>query len=131
MNYIKAKLKALFDRKMKSECCTLVWNLNHVNKNIPIFRLNRAKCTANSLNGISYINQSEDYTFTFGSGIVGKVWATQQNEVVTVAVSNIKNFHRKDIARLYNIKYVTIAYIDNNTIIEFASSDEILDACDT
>ena len=53
--------------------------MSDLDKNIPTFRLNKQKCNANSLNGISYINRSEEYLFEFGSGVVGKVWATQQD----------------------------------------------------
>lgn len=97
--------------------------LDHV-KNY-IFELDIARCIYHCLRGKTYVDNSAEYIFYYGYGAIGTVWESKDNKLIDVQSTSIREFLRKDLARVCGIKTVAIHYIDNNTICEVALSDKI------
>lgn len=108
----------------------LVWKRepcrpNEQSDNGYIFRLDVNGSTYSCLRGEAYVFGSSEYVFHYGSGVIGTVWNTRQAEVVDIDTTHLGRFFRRDLARMHGIHTVTVAWVDECTILETAVSKHI------
>ena len=87
-----------------------------------VFRLDVNASTYSCLRAEAYVNGSSEYIFHYGCGGIGRVWTTRTTEVVDVYTAALSDFYRRDLGRMHGIRTVTIAYVDEDTILETAVS---------
>ena len=111
---------------------TLIWkrNLNpnlHMNESIDnnanyIFKLDLTKSTYCCLRSKAYVENSVEYVFYYGHGAIGYVWKNEKNIILDVNTVKIRDYLRRDLARLCRLNTIIITYVDDNTILEHVTS---------
>ena len=111
---------------------TLIWkrklnpNLHtnkHVDKNANyIFKLDLSKSTYCCLRSKTYVENSEEYVFYYGHGAIGYVWQNEKNVALDLNTVKVRDYLRRDLARLCGLNTIIITYVDENTILEHVTS---------
>jgi hypothetical protein len=90
-----------------------------------VFRLDVKASTYSCLRAEAYVNGSSEYIFNYGCGGIGRVWTTRTTEVIDVYTVALSDFYRRDLGLMHGIRTVTIAYVDEDTILETAVSKRL------
>lgn len=90
-----------------------------------VFRLDVNASTYSCLRAEAYVNGSSEYIFHYGCGGIGRVWTTRTTEVIDVYTAALSDFYRRDLGLMHGIRTVTIAYVDDDTILETAVSKRL------
>lgn len=109
--------KLTYKNKIKP-ICVLIWNKSKNDKSI--YTMNYKESMASNLFGKTYIDNSNDYIFKFGSGIIGNIAENKESSFIHVAQQDIQHFHRRDLALRCHINYIEFIFnSDNDTVIEY------------
>ena len=92
-----------------------------------ILHLDLNNCFLDSLQSLSYIQQSYSYIFKPNSGAIGRVWNNKTNEIINISKkTRFDEFHRTGIALENDIHEINITYDNlNNCIIEYLNNTNV------
>ena len=94
-----------------------------------IFELDTTRCVYHCLRGKTYVENSAEYIFYYGYGAIGTVWKSKGNAIIDVMTTSIRDYLRRDLARICGINTVSISYVNCDTIYEVATSVHLLRFC--
>ena len=119
----KKSIAACFASKKneKAPVAILVWSHND---NDSAYSMCREKCQYSCLRSKAYVKASQEYNFQYSCGAVGRVWATEQNEIINTYDTGLHEFWRRDVARLYGFKTIILTFLDN-MVIETAIGEHV------
>tara|TARA_B110000483_G_scaffold10558_1_gene12326 strand:+ start:4365 stop:4718 length:354 start_codon:yes stop_codon:yes gene_type:complete len=113
------------EKSSPTSTAVLVWEKTSNGDGSPRFKLNIDKSSYTCLKGKTYVEESLVYAFVFGCGGVGRVWKTQQMEIIDIKSCDLGVFYRRDLALRCNFQSSVITYINSNMITEVVTEQTI------